>query len=54
MAGHVDHVVDRPVCGVNHVGVDLIREQMGVAAYNAISNPAELGDFLIDRLGLGA
>ncbi|GAC1301912.1 MAG: hypothetical protein NVSMB10_02140 [Steroidobacteraceae bacterium] len=37
----------------NHVGVDLIREQMGVAAYNAISNPSELGDFLIDRLGLG-
>jgi hypothetical protein len=25
---------------------------MGVEAFNAVSNPAELGDFLIARLGL--
>ena len=30
----------------------IIREQMGVEAFNAISNPAELGDYLIARLGL--
>jgi hypothetical protein len=36
----------------NHVGVQIIREQLGVEAFNAVSNPAELGDFLIARLGL--
>ena len=36
----------------NLVGVELIREQLNVQAFNAISNPAELGDFLIDRLGI--
>jgi hypothetical protein len=37
----------------NLVGVDIIREQMNVAAFNAISNPAALGDHLIARLGIG-
>jgi hypothetical protein len=36
----------------NQVGVDLIRDQLKVEAFNAISNPADLGDFLITRLGL--
>jgi hypothetical protein len=36
----------------NEVGIQIIREQMGVAAFNAISNPAGLGDHLIERLGL--
>jgi hypothetical protein len=36
----------------NQVGVEIIREQLGVEAFNAVSNPAELGDFLIARLGL--
>src|SRR5579859_5333865 len=36
----------------NQVGVDIIREQLGVEAFNAISSPAELGDYLISRLGL--
>jgi hypothetical protein len=36
----------------NQVGVDLIREQLNVAAFNAISNPADLGDYLIKQLGL--
>jgi hypothetical protein len=36
----------------NQVGVQIIREQMGVEAFNAISNPAELGDYLIARLNL--
>ena len=36
----------------NQVGVEIIREQMQVEAFNAISNPAELGDYLIARLGL--
>jgi hypothetical protein len=36
----------------NQVGIDLIRDQLQVAAYNAISSPADLGDFLIARLGL--
>jgi len=36
----------------NQVGVELIRDQMGVEAFNAISSPAELGDYLISRLSL--
>ena len=36
----------------NQVGVQIIREQLGVEAFNAVSNPAELGDYLIARLGL--
>jgi hypothetical protein len=37
----------------NQVGVQIIREQMNVEAFNAISNPADLGDHIIDKLGLG-
>ncbi|HEX3845977.1 MAG TPA: hypothetical protein VHV81_01240 [Steroidobacteraceae bacterium] len=37
----------------NLVGVEIIRQQMGVEAFNAISNPADLGDHVIARLGLG-
>jgi hypothetical protein len=36
----------------NQVGVDLIRDQLQVEAFNAISNPADLGDFLISKVGL--
>jgi hypothetical protein len=36
----------------NQVGVDLIRDQLKVEAFNAISSPADLGDFLISKLGL--
>jgi hypothetical protein len=36
----------------NEVGVEIIREQMGVEAFNAISNPTMLGDHLISRLNL--
>lgn len=36
----------------NQVGVQIIREQMGVEAFNAISNPADLGDHIISRLGI--
>jgi hypothetical protein len=36
----------------NQVGVDLIRDQLKVEAFNAISNPADLGDYLIKQLGL--
>jgi len=36
----------------NQVGVEIIREQMGVEAFNAISSPSELGDYLIARLNL--
>ena len=36
----------------NQVGVQIIEEQMGVAAFNAISNPADLGDHIIARLGI--
>ena len=35
----------------NLVGVEMIREQLGVEASNAISSTAELGDRLISRLG---
>ena len=36
----------------NLVGVEIIRDQMNVEAFNAISNPADLGDHIISRLGL--
>jgi hypothetical protein len=36
----------------NQVGIDIIRDQMRVAAFNAISNPADLGDHIIASLGL--
>ena len=36
----------------NQVGIQIIREQMGVEAFNAISNPADLGDHVISKLGL--
>jgi hypothetical protein len=34
------------------VGVNIIREQMGVVAFNAMSSGAALGDSLIDAIGL--
>jgi len=37
----------------NQVGVEIIREQMNVEAFNAISSPADLGDHVISRLGIG-
>src|SRR6202166_228439 len=37
----------------NLVGVEIIRQQMNVEAFNAISSPAELGDYLIAKLGIG-
>ncbi len=36
----------------NQVGVDIIVQQMNVAACNAISNPAMLGDAIIKAVGL--
>jgi hypothetical protein len=36
----------------NQVGVEIIREQMNVEAFNAISSPADLGDHIIARMGL--
>jgi hypothetical protein len=36
----------------NQVGIEIIRDQMRVEAFNAISSPAALGDFLISRLGM--
>ena len=38
----------------NQVGVEIITRQMGVAAFNAISNGAALGDCVIEALGLKA
>src|SRR5258706_14675771 len=38
----------------NQVGVDIIQQQTGVKAFNAMSNPAALGDASIDAAGLGA
>ncbi|MFT3906515.1 MAG: hypothetical protein QM718_09445 [Steroidobacteraceae bacterium] len=38
----------------NQVGVDIIQQQMQVKAFNAISNPAGLGDAVIEAVGLGA
>jgi hypothetical protein len=36
----------------NQVGIEIIREQMNVEAFNALSNPADLGDHIIGALGL--
>jgi hypothetical protein len=36
----------------NQVGVEIIREQMQVEAFNAVSAPAQLGDYIIGSLGL--
>jgi hypothetical protein len=36
----------------NQVGVEIIREQMNVEAFNAISHPTDLGDHIIASLGL--
>jgi hypothetical protein len=36
----------------NAVGVDIIREQTGIPAFNALTSGAALGDFLIDTVGL--
>ena len=36
----------------NQVGIEIIREQMHVEAFNAISSPADLGDHIIGALGL--
>ncbi|MBX3693965.1 MAG: hypothetical protein KF790_02200 [Steroidobacteraceae bacterium] len=38
----------------NAVGVDIIREQMQVAAFNALSSGVALGDHLIEAVGLHA
>ncbi|HSN70338.1 MAG TPA: hypothetical protein VLT59_02470 [Steroidobacteraceae bacterium] len=38
----------------NEAGVRIIREQMNVPAFNAITNGAALADHIIDRLGLPA
>ena len=38
----------------NAVGVNIIRDQMGVAAFNAITAGAALGDHIIGSLGLDA
>src|SRR5271155_3467430 len=36
----------------NQVGIEIIREQMNVEAFNALSNPGDLGDHIIGSLGL--
>jgi len=36
----------------NSVGVDIIREQLGVPGFNAITNGAALGDSVIASAGL--
>ncbi len=36
----------------NQVGVQIIREQMQVEAFNAVSNPSELGDYVISKVPL--
>src|SRR5499425_943925 len=38
----------------NQVGIDIIKTQMGVPAFNALSNGAALGDRVIEALGLPA
>ena len=37
----------------NAVGVRIIEEQMGVHACNALTSGAQLGDHILESLGLG-
>jgi len=37
----------------NAVGVDIIQDQMNVKAFNALTNGAALGDWVIESIGLG-
>ena len=41
-------------CTDNQVGVEIVTTQLGVPAFNAISNAAALGDRVIEALGLAA
>jgi hypothetical protein len=38
----------------NSVGVEIIQKQLGVSAFNAMSNGAALGDRVIEAVGLAA
>jgi len=38
----------------NQVGIEIIREQMKVPAFNALSDPAALGDCVIEAIGINA
>jgi hypothetical protein len=38
----------------NQVGIDIIRERSNVAALNAMTSAAELGDLLQSSIGLGS
>jgi hypothetical protein len=38
----------------NQVGVEIIQQQLNVAAFNALSNSAALGDFVIESLGIAS
>jgi hypothetical protein len=49
---HVEPCVVTGPSTDNQVGVDIIRQQMKVTAWNAMSNPAALGDAVIDAVGL--
>ena len=48
----VTHITPTGPSTDNQVGVEIIREQMQVEAFNAISHPADLGDHIIGALGL--
>jgi hypothetical protein len=36
----------------NEVGIEIIRQQMNVGAFNALSDAAALGDHVIEAIGL--
>jgi len=38
----------------NQVGVEIITNQLGVAAFNAMTNGASLGDCVIEAIGVKA
>jgi len=49
---HIEPCVVTGPATDNQVGIEIITRQMGVAACNAISNAAALGDCVIEALGL--
>jgi len=49
---HIEPCVVTGPATDNQVGVEIIQQQMQVGAYNALSNSAALGDFVIESLGI--
>ncbi len=50
---HIEPTVVTGPATDNQVGIDIIKQRSKVPAYNALAHGAELGDLLMERIGLG-